>query len=190
MIVITTANGDRFINESEVKSVSHNKEYAAVLITYKDGTTQGVYQVEGILYTNKSDKEIHDIGLMLGGARQDAEYYHQLNESSEKFVEELQHWRNELENFILGYLGQPDEPYAVRFVKEMEEKRHKVEDLKSDLDQLKSWHDSEAQELDKLEKSYAWALAEYAGIIFKEGIDIENAQGPETGQLAEQRSGD
>lgn len=74
--------------------------------------------------------------------------------------------------------------------KEMEEKRHKVEDLKSDLDQLKSWHDSEAQELDKLEKSYAWALAEYAGIIFKEGIDIENAQGPETGQLAEQRSGD
>lgn len=74
--------------------------------------------------------------------------------------------------------------------KEMEEKRHKVEDLKSDLDQLKSWHDSEAQELDKLEKSYAWALAEYAGIIFKEGIDIENAQGSETGQLVEQRSGD
>ena len=80
MIVINTANGDRFINESEVKSVSHNKEYAAVLITFKDGTTQGVYQVEGILYTNKSDKEIHDIGLMLGGARADAEYYHQLND--------------------------------------------------------------------------------------------------------------
>ena len=132
MIVITTANGDRFINEAEVKSVSHNKEYAAVLITFKDGTTQGVYQVEGMLYTNKSDKEIHDIGLMLGGARQDAEYYHQLNESAENFVEELQRWRNELENFILGYLGQPDEPYAVRFVKELEEKREERPDYQRD----------------------------------------------------------
>lgn len=74
--------------------------------------------------------------------------------------------------------------------KELEEKRHKVADLKSDLDQLKRWHESEAQELERLEKSYAWALAEYAGIIFKEGIDFENAQGPDAGQLAEQRSGD
>ena len=190
MIVIKTANGDRFINEAEVKNVQHNKSACIVTIKFKDGTFDVAYGVESMYYTNKADTEIRDNGLILGSTTTDKEYWKEMAQSAEQFIQDLQHWRNELENFILGYLGQPDEPYAVRFVKEMEEKRHKVEDLKSDLDQLKRWHESEAQELERLEKSYAWALAEYAGIIFKEGIDFENAQGPDAGQLAEQRSGD
>ena len=40
MIIIKTANGDRFINESEAQSVTHNKEYGYVVITFKDGHSE------------------------------------------------------------------------------------------------------------------------------------------------------
>ena len=162
MIVIKTANGDRFINEAEVKNVQHNKSACIVTIKFKDGTFDVAYGVESMYYTNKADTEIRDNGLMLGGARADAEYYHQLNDSAEKFVEELQHWRNELENFILGYLGQPDEPYAVRFVKEMEEKRKERPNYQRDeLERYRDrpWynklHADSHQKGDEAEKEFA-----------------------------------
>ena len=65
MIVIKTANGDRFINEAEVKAVKHDKQHALVLITYKDGTMDGAYQVESMTYTNKTEAEVRDKGLVL-----------------------------------------------------------------------------------------------------------------------------
>lgn len=123
MIVIKTANGDRFINEAEVKNVQHNKSACIVTIKFKDGTFDVAYGVESMYYTNKADTEIRDNGLMLGGAIEDSEYWKEMCKSAESFISDLQTWRNDLENFILGYLGQPNEPYAVRFVKEMEEKR-------------------------------------------------------------------
>ena len=46
MIIIKTANGDRFINESEAQSVTHNKEYGYVVITFKDGHSENAFQVE------------------------------------------------------------------------------------------------------------------------------------------------
>lgn len=139
MIVIKTANGDRFINEAEVKNVQHNKSACIVTIKFKDGTFDVAYGVESMYYTNKADTEIRDNGLMLGGAIEDAEYWKEMCKSAESFITDLQTWRNELENFILGYLGQPDEPYAVRFVKEMEEKRSERPNCKSD--ELESYRD-------------------------------------------------
>ena len=55
MIIIKTANGDRFINESEAQSVTHNKEYGFVVITFKDGHSENAFQVESMYYTNKQD---------------------------------------------------------------------------------------------------------------------------------------
>lgn len=132
MIVIKTANGDRFINEAEVKNVQHNKSACIVTIKFKDGTFDVAYGVESMYYTNKADTEIRDNGLVLGGAIKDSEYWKEMCKSAESFITDLQTWRNDLENFILGYLGQPNEPYAVRFVKEMEEKRSERPNCKSD----------------------------------------------------------
>ena len=75
MIVIKTANGDRFINEAEVKNVQHNKSACIVTIKFKDGTFDVAYGVESMYYTNKPDTEIRDNGLMLGGMTTDKEYW-------------------------------------------------------------------------------------------------------------------
>lgn len=123
MIIIKTANGDRFINEAEVKAVSHNKEYCFVVITYKDGTTENAFQVERIYYTNKADTKIEDDGLLLSAVRSDAEYFKQLNKSAEYIVDKLTRERTELEYFILNFIGKPDDPYAQRRIKEIEEAR-------------------------------------------------------------------
>ena len=48
MIVIKTSNGDRFINEAEVKNVQHNKSACIVTIKFKDGTFDVAYGVESI----------------------------------------------------------------------------------------------------------------------------------------------
>lgn len=66
MIIIKTANGDRFINESEAQSVTHNKEYGYVVITFKDGHSENAFQVESMYYTNKQDVEIRDNGPRKG----------------------------------------------------------------------------------------------------------------------------
>ena len=69
MIIIKTANGDRFINESEAQSVTHNKEYGYVVITFKDGHSENAFQVESMYYTNKQDVEIRDNGLLRKSGR-------------------------------------------------------------------------------------------------------------------------
>ena len=103
MIVIKTANGDRFINEAEVKNVQHNKSACIVTIKFKDGTFDVAYCVESMYYTNKADTEIRDNGLMLGGAIEDSEYWKEMCKSAESFITDLQTWRNDLENFFLLY---------------------------------------------------------------------------------------
>lgn len=140
MIVIKTANGCRFINEAEVNSVVHKKDHAFVLATFKDGTRLSANQVEDIYYTNKTDKEIHDTGLVLAGAWADAEYYRGMNKYAEKFAQDLIHWRNELECFILDYIGKPDEPYAVRFVENLKKKREeRPNNQREELEEYRSY---------------------------------------------------
>lgn len=89
MIVIKTANGDRFINEAEVKNVQHNKSACIVTIKFKDGTFDVAYGVESMYYTNKADTEIRDNGLMLGGAIEDSEYWKEMCKSAESFITDL-----------------------------------------------------------------------------------------------------
>ena len=86
MIVIKTANGDRFINEAEVKNVQHNKSACIVTIKFKDGTFDVAYGVESMYYTNKADTEIRDNGLMLGGAIENSEYWKEMCQSAEEYV--------------------------------------------------------------------------------------------------------
>lgn len=71
---------------------------------------------------------------------------------------------------------------------ELEEKRDKVESLKSDLDQLKKWYEDEARDLELLEDMYIAAQAMYEDM--QEGGSNEDTPGSDAGRLAEQRSGD
>ena len=124
MIVIKTANGDRFINEAEVKNVQHNKSACIVTIKFKDGTFDVAYGVESMYYTNKADTEIRDNGLMLGGAIEDAEYWKEMCQSAEAYVKRVCERRGELERFILDYIGTPEAgSYHERFIREMKEAR-------------------------------------------------------------------
>ena len=126
MIVIKTANGDRFINEAEVKNVQHNKSACLVTIKFKDGTFDVAYCVESMYYTNKADTEIRDNGLMLGGAIEDMEYWKEMAHSAEQFVEMLIDRCNELENFIFKVAEHPDSSpeYRDRFIQIIREQRN------------------------------------------------------------------
>ena len=124
MIVIKTANGDRFINEAEVKNVQHNKSACIVTIKFKDGTFDVAYGVESMYYTNKADTEIRDNGLMLGGAIEDAEYWKEMCKSAEAYVKRVCERRGELECFIIDNIGTPEAgSYQERFIREMKEVR-------------------------------------------------------------------
>ena len=126
MIVIKTANGDRFINEAEVKNVQHNKSACLVTIKFKDGTFDVAYGVESMYYTNKADTEIRDNGLMLGSMTTDMEYWKEMAQSAEKFSERLIERRNELESFIIRVSEHPDsdEQYNDYFVQKIREQRN------------------------------------------------------------------
>ena len=126
MIVIKTANGDRFINEAEVKAVKHDKQHALVLITYKDGTMDGAYQVESMTYTNKTEAEVRDNGLILGAVKMDAEYWKEMSHSAEEYVKRLVERRGELEYFITSHIKSPEEgSYDERFINEIREQQLK-----------------------------------------------------------------
>ena len=98
MIIIKTANGDRFINESEAQSVTHNKEYGYVVITFKDGHSENAFQVESMYYTNKQDVEIRDNGLLMAAVASDVEYYKEMNESACRYLERMDEQRSRLES--------------------------------------------------------------------------------------------
>lgn len=141
MIVIKTANGDRFINEAEVKSVQHNKSACIVTIKFKDGTFDVAYQVESMTYTNKADTELRDNGLMLGGAIEDAEYWKEMCDSAEACVKRVCERRGELERFIIDYIGTPEAgSYQERFIREMKEARsERANNYKDELRQYRDF---------------------------------------------------
>lgn len=139
MIVIKTTNGDRFINESEIKSVNHKKNGTIVLINFKDGTHDIVYQVESMFYTNKADTEIRDYGLALGATVRDVEYWKAMTKSAEDFIERLDILRNKYESFIINHIDTPEKgSYEERFIKEMKEEFNKRPgSIKKELEQFR-----------------------------------------------------
>lgn len=127
MIVIKTANGTRFVNESEVQSVEHKKKLMVSVITFKDGHMESDSQVIEILYTNKQDKEIRDGGLMIAAIAKDVEYYRDLKDSAEEYLKDMAHYREQYESIIdRMYEHIKDEEHVElfkNFVEEMREKR-------------------------------------------------------------------
>jgi hypothetical protein len=127
MIVIKTANGTRFVNESEVQSVEHKKKLMVSVITFKDGHMESDSQVIEILYTNKQDKEIKDDGLMMQAIASDAKYYRELNDSAEQYLKTMSHYRGQYEDIIdRMYEHIKDEEHVElfkNFIDEMREKR-------------------------------------------------------------------
>ena len=123
MIIIKTANGDRFINESEVQSVTHNKKYGVVVITFKDGHNEVAYQVESMYYTNKQDVEIRDNGLLMAAVASDVEYYKEMNESACRYLKEVADRRNQMERMVVEMFENPDSnpEYRKQFVDEIKE---------------------------------------------------------------------
>ena len=127
MIVIKTANGTRFVNESEVQSVEHKKKLMVSVITFKDGHIESDSQVTDMLYTNKQDKEIRDGGLMIAAIAKDVEYYRDLKDSAEEYLKDMAHYREQYESIIdRMYEHIKDEEHVElfkNFVEEMREKR-------------------------------------------------------------------
>ena len=123
MIIIKTANGDRFINESEAQSVTHNKEYCYVVITSKDGHSENAFQVESMYYTNKQDVEIRDNGLLMAAVVSDVVYYKEMNESACRYLKEVADRRNQMERMVVEMFESPDSSpeYRKRFVDEIKE---------------------------------------------------------------------
>jgi gas vesicle protein len=127
MIVIRTANGTRFVNESEVQSVKHRKKLGMSVIVFKDGHIESDSQVTGILYTNKESTEIRDDGLMIAAIAKDVEYYRSLKDSAEEYLKDMAHYREQYESIIdRMYEHIKDEEHVElfkNFVEEMREKR-------------------------------------------------------------------
>ena len=138
MIIIKTANGDRFINESEAQSVTHNKEYGYVVITFKDGHSESAFQVESMYYTNKQDVEIRDNGLLMAAVASGVEYYKEMNESAFRYLERVADRRNQMERMVVEMFEKPDSDpeYRKRFVDEIKEVwSNRPGTIKSELDE-------------------------------------------------------
>lgn len=141
MIIIKTANGDRFINENEAQSVTHNKEHNFVVITFKDGHSENAFQVESMYYTNKQDVEIRDNGLLMAAVASDVEYYKEMNESACAYLKRLANHRSRLENMIVEMYEHPDsdKEYRERFVKEIRENwSNRPGTIESELDDYRT----------------------------------------------------
>ena len=138
MIIIKTANGDRFINESEAQSVTHNKEYGYVVITFKDGHSENAFQVESMYYTNKQDVEIRDNGLLMAAVASDVEYYKEMNESACRYLERVADRRNQMERMVVEMFESPDSSpeYRKRFVDDIKEVwSNRPDTINSELDE-------------------------------------------------------
>ncbi len=138
MIIIETTNGVRMLNDQEVAQVRHNKQYASALIMFKNGSVEYADRVQNVIYNNKENQEIADSSFMLTAALMDAEYYRELSQSAERYLERMADYRSELENMVQNMYEHPDDDkaYRERFVREMCEARAKRPGtIKKELDE-------------------------------------------------------
>ena len=138
MIIIKAAEGGKFVNESEVQSVTHNKKHGFVVITFKDGHGENVFQVESMYYTNKQDVEIRDNGLLMAAVASDVEYYKEMNESAFRYLERVADRRNQMERMVVEMFESPDgsPEYRKRIVNEIKEEwKNRPGTIKAELDE-------------------------------------------------------
>lgn len=100
MIIVRTANGCEFINETDISRITHDKKKAEVCI-YRGALPCTITQVVSVTYTTKKDAEYEDKGSLLTAALKDLDFNRQLSKMYEGYAKRLYDSRNTLERFIL-----------------------------------------------------------------------------------------
>ena len=144
MIIIRTANGCEFINDTDIARISHNKEKAEVYI-YRGTLPYTITQVVSVTYTTKKDMEFEDKGSLLTAALKDLDFNRQLSKMYEGYAKRLYESRNTLERFILRKHDNElsEETYKAFIINLLEERKQRQGDT---LDEefgtfdLDNWH--------------------------------------------------
>lgn len=144
MIIIRTANGCEFINDTDISRISHNKEKAEVYI-YRGTLPYTITQVVSVTYTTKKDAEFEDKGSLLTAALKDLDFNRQLSKMYEGYAKRLYDSRNTLERFILRKHDNElsEETYKAFIINLLEERKQRQGDT---LDEefgtfdLDNWH--------------------------------------------------
>ena len=129
MIIIRTANGCEFINDTDISRISHNKEKAEVYI-YRGTLPYTITQVVSVTYTTKKDAEFEDKGTLLTAAMNDLDFNRQLSKMYEGYAKRLYESRNMLERFILRKHDNElsEETYKAFIVNLLEERKQRQGD--------------------------------------------------------------
>lgn len=144
MIIIRTANGCEFINDTDVSRITHDKKKAEVCI-YRGALPCTITQVVSVTYTTKKDAEYEDKGSLLTAALKDLDFNRQLSKMYEGYAKRLYESRNTLEKFILRKHDNnlSEETYKAFIINLLEERKQRQGDT---LDKefgtfdLDNWH--------------------------------------------------
>ena len=126
MIIVRTANGCEFINDTDVSRITHDKKKAEVCI-YRGALPCTITQVVSVTYTTKKDAEYEDKGSLLTAALKDLDFNRQLSKMYEGYAKRLYESRNTLERFILRKHDNElsEETYKAFIVNLLEERNHR-----------------------------------------------------------------
>lgn len=105
MIIIKRLNGTTFVNEEEIESISHDKYTATVQIVHKNtgfSRIHDITQVERVTFTNKADTFIQEDNSLVEALSQDLEYYKQWQLYAYKLLDDMEEYREKLENHIIS----------------------------------------------------------------------------------------
>lgn len=126
MIIIKTANGCEFINDTDISRITHDKKKAEVCI-YRGALPCTITQVVSVTYTTKKDMEFEDKGSLLTAALKDLDFNRQLSKMYEGYAKRLYESRNMLERFILSKHdnGLSEETYKAFIINLLEERKQR-----------------------------------------------------------------
>lgn len=141
MIIIKTAQGNRFVNENSVRDVKHIKDDAIVRIVYNGGTIDTIYQVESVCYTNKHDIEVKDNGLALEETARSLEFYEQEAQWTKNYAKQMYDRCQTLERVIIEYEKSLDREYIVLHARRIKDERDQRQgDFELDLRAFQDAH--------------------------------------------------
>lgn len=129
MIIVRTANGCEFINETDISRITHDKKKAEVCI-YRGACPSTITSVVSVTYTTKKDAEYEDKGSLLTAALKDLDFNRQLSKLYVGYAKRLYESRNMLEIFILRKHDNElsEETYKAFIINLLEERKQRQGD--------------------------------------------------------------